>query len=131
MHGALMRRVGRVVVGVSAVLALGAGCSSGDGDTAQCSGSGAGTGIEFKATFGLEDLNGPAKDSYSFDTLVLAGGKRSFPFTARNNASATSALPLKITAIRLLETDSAGKPVAEGAFRCEKADGTPCEGATL
>lgn len=86
--------------------------------------------VDAKAQTDLSDASGPAQDLYGFDASLLGSTKRNFVFTLRNSASKLSALPLKVKAVRLVETDSAGAKVDTAAFRCTTAGGTVCAEAT-
>lgn len=119
----------RAIIGILGVVGL-AGCSNGDGGGSGCESTSKGAGVELKAQVAIEDLNGPAKDRYTFDTSALSGGKRSFPLTVRNDIAALNALPLQIKSVKMVETDASGQPVDGTAFRCTTADGDDCATAS-
>lgn len=102
------------------------GCGGDDADSA-CGGSGgAGTGLEAKAEAELTESAEPAKASYIFDASLLGSSGRTFSFQIRNTVAAANAQPLKILAVRLVETDASGAPVETPAFTCLTSAGKPC-----
>ncbi|MEY3014496.1 MAG: hypothetical protein RIT45_3231 [Pseudomonadota bacterium] len=105
-------------------------CSEDGTGTDTCAGSNKGAGFDQKAVVLVEDLNGPAKDRYTFDTSVLSGGKRNFPLTLRNDAAAAAAKALVVKSVKLTETDASGQAVTSLAFRCQTADGKDCAEAS-
>jgi len=104
------------------------GCGNDSVGSAACK-SGAGS-VDAKAQADLADASGPAQELYAFDASLLGSTKRSFVFTLRNSASKLSALPLKLQAVRLSETDGTGAAVDTAAFRCTTASGADCADAT-
>lgn len=124
-----MMRIARWSALVSiAVTALALGCGNETTTNSDCKSS---TGsVDAKAQSDLADASGPAQELYAFDASLLGSSKRNFVFTMRNSASKLSALPLKILAVRLIETDSAGASVTVPAFQCTTATGDDCSSAT-
>ena len=122
----MMRVARRSALVYFAVSSLAVGCGADTTTSSECkSGS-----VDAKAQADLADASGPAQEVYAFDASLLGSTKRNFVFTMRNSASKLSALPLKIQAVRLIETDSAGASVATAAFQCTTGSGGDCATAT-
>jgi hypothetical protein len=100
-------------------------CGADEAGSASCKSSATGS-FDGKAQTEFNDASGPAQELYAFDASLLGSKQRNFVYTLRNSASTLSAVPLKIAAVRLVETDSTGAAVAQPSFRCTNAAGLDC-----